>query len=218
MKAAAVVNSVLALTAIMTVFSGPSLASRDVPIRVACVGDSITQNCGYPSDLQSLLGANYTVGNFGSSGSTVLLNYWHPYMDQPAYMEALEFQPDIVVIMLGTNDDLQSLRPYNESFQEDYTNLIAPFQHLESKPQIFIATPPPIFSNSSDLSSAYLTETLIPKIEDLANKLNLPIIDVNGAFGNHAEYFQDGVHPNSQGATIIASEVYDAIVSQHNSA
>src|SRR5208283_2415562 len=105
----------------------------------------------------------------------------------------------------------QMLRAYNASFEEDYAKLIASFQQLVSTPQIYIVKPPPIFSNSSDLSLPYFNDVIIPKIEDLANNMNLPLIDVYTAFGNHADYFVDGVHPNSQGAALIASEVYKAI-------
>ena len=186
------------------------------PIRVACVGDSITQDCGYPSDLQVLLGDNYTVGNFGASGSTALLNSWEPYMGQPEFQSAKAFEPNIVVIMLGTNDDLIALRQYNESFEHDYGELITSFQQLESKPHVWIATSPPIFSNRTDLSPIYLTDTIIPMTEDLANKMNLPIIDTYSAFGNRSDYFLDGVHPNSQGAALIATEVYDSIYPTYN--
>ncbi len=118
------------------------------------------------------------MGNFGVNGSTVLLDSWEPYMNQSEFQKALDFKPNIVIIMLGTNDDLQMLRPSNASFEEDYTKLIGAFQQLESKPQIWIVTPPPIFSNSSDLSIPYFNGTIIPKIEELANKMNLPLIDV----------------------------------------
>lgn len=194
-------------------FQPLGLQSKEVnaPIRVACVGDSITAISGYPSDLQTLLGADYSVGNFGVSGSTVLLDSWEPYMNQSEFQEALDFQPNIVIIMLGTNDDLQMLRPSNASFEEDYAKLIAAFQQLKSKPQIWIVEPPPIFSNSSDLSIPYFNGVIIPKIEAIANKMNLPLIDVFDAFGDHSDYFVDGVHPNSQGAALIASEVYKAI-------
>jgi len=181
------------------------------PIRVACVGDSITEITGYPSDLQTLLGDNYSVGNFGVSGSTVLLNSWEPYMNQSAFQKALNFQPNIVVIMLGTNDDLEMLRPSNASFEEDYIKLISAFQQLESNPRIWVVEPPPIFSNSSDLSISYFNGVIVPKIQELANQTNLPIIDVYNAFGDHSDYFVDGVHPNSQGAALIASEVYKAV-------
>jgi lysophospholipase L1-like esterase len=214
-----VVIAIMTLTTVMGRLQPLSLQCKDVstPIRVACVGDSITEITGYPSDLQSLLGSNYSVGNFGVSGSTVLLNSWKPYMNQSEFQKALEFQPDIVIIMLGTNDDLQMLRQYNASFEQDYAELITAFQQLESRPQIWIVKPPPILSNSPDLSIPYFNEVIIPKIEDLANKMNLPVIDVFTAFGNRTDYFVDGVHPNSEGAALIASEVYKAINPQRYS-
>ncbi len=185
-----------------------------IPIRVACVGDSITAITGYPSYLQQLLGSNYSVGNFGVTGSTVLLNSWKPYMNQSEFQAALDYEPNIVFIMLGTNDDLQQLHQYNESFEDDYSKLVTSFQQEENNPQIWIMEPPPIYSNSSDLSNAYLDGTLIPQITDLASQQNLPLIDLNTAFENHTDYFVDGVHPNSQGAALIASEVYDVISAQ----
>lgn len=186
-------------------------ASASGPIRVACVGDSITEITGYPSLLQSMLGENYTVGNFGVTGSTVLLNSWKPYMNQTQFENAEAFQPNIVVIMLGTNDDLKELEQYNETFEDDYTKLISSFQQLQSNPQILIANSPPIFSNSSDLNPSYLADTIIPQTADLADKMSLPLIDVYNSFGNHTDYFADGVHPNSQGAELIASDVCDTI-------
>jgi lysophospholipase L1-like esterase len=188
-----------------------SISSPSKPIRVACVGDSITAVSGYPSDLQGMLGDNYTVGNFGSSGSTVLLNSWKPYMNQIEFQSAKAFEPNIVIIMLGTNDDLMALHQYNESFEDDYAKLITSFEDLQSTPQIYLADSPPIFNDSSDLSPAYLTNTLIPHTDDLANRMNLPIIDVYDAFGNNSSYFLDGIHPNSEGATLIANQIYDTI-------
>ncbi|MCW4002955.1 MAG: GDSL-type esterase/lipase family protein [Candidatus Bathyarchaeota archaeon] len=187
--------------------------SRSFPIRVACVGDSITQDSGYPSDLQTMLGSNYTVGNFGSRESTVLRISWKPYMNQPEFQDAKDFSPDIVVIMLGTNDGLKMLHSFNETFDDDYIALVNSFQELESKPQIWVAKPPPIFSNSPDLSSEYYSETIIPMTENIATELNLPVIDVYNAFGDNASYLSaDGVHPNNDGAALIASEVYKALL------
>src|SRR5208282_4042546 len=62
-------------------------------IRVACVGDSITEGTEYPFDLSMLLGPNYVVGNFGVDGSTVSLNSQTPYMRTSAFQNATEFQP-----------------------------------------------------------------------------------------------------------------------------
>jgi acyl-CoA thioesterase-1 len=186
-------------------------------IRVACVGDSITEGSEYPSDLQWLIGAYYSVCNFGASGSTVSLSSQEPYMDQTAFQKAKEFQPNIVVIMLGTNDAHSDVQQYNESFENDYKKLVVSFQELESKPQILVVKPPQIFNSSGNLSPTYFSENLIPHIENLANELNLPIIDVYTALGNHLDYYTDGVHPNSEGSALIAFKVYDAIISQESS-
>ena len=73
----------------------------NLPIRVACIGDSITERSSNASDLQTLLGANYSVNNFGVSGSTVTLNSYKPYMQQPQFQIAEDYELDIVIIMLG---------------------------------------------------------------------------------------------------------------------
>ena len=142
-----------------------------IPLAIGS-GAAISEVSGYPSHLQSLLGAQYLVENFGVSGATVLLDSWRPYMDQSEFQSAKEFQPDIIVIILGTNDGLQGLHQYNESFKEDYSKLIEQFRQLESEPQIWVVKPPPIFSNSSDLSSTYFEQTIIAHIEEVANKHN----------------------------------------------
>ncbi len=92
-------------------------------IRVACVGDSITGGTDYPPDLWMMLGANYTVGNFGVPGSTASLNSESPYMNTSTFQDAKNFQPNIVIIMLGTNDANSLIHPNNESFVGDYVKI-----------------------------------------------------------------------------------------------
>ncbi len=181
------------------------------PIRVACVGDSITKGSGYPFKLQMLLGSNYTVGNFGVSGSTVSLNSTLPYMNQTEFQKAEEFDPDIVVIMLGTNDANPEIAHSEDSFETDYSQLVTSFQALEGNQQILVVKSPPIFSNNSSYNNTYLANTVLPQIDDVANHMDLPTVDMYSAFGNHSDYFMDGVHPNPEGAALIASNVYDAI-------
>jgi lysophospholipase L1-like esterase len=184
------------------------------PIRVACVGDSITEGSEYPNDLWMLLGKNYTVGNFGHGGTTVSLDTSTSYMSQPTFQEAKEYQPEIVIIMLGTNDALPSFHNYNSSFEDDYTKLISEFQGLASKPQIWLVLPPPILKNGTGLSTEFFEQNVVPNIEQVANKTNLPTINVYSASVNHPEYFPDGVHPNSEGSQLIANEVYKSIISK----
>jgi lysophospholipase L1-like esterase len=176
-------------------------------IRVACIGDSITEGSGYPEDLQLMLGPDYDVRNFGVTGSNVLLNSGRPYMNQTAYQTSRGFQPSIVIIMLGTNDARVGTFDYIDSFSTDYKTLISGYQRLLSHPKIWLVTPPPIFDNELYLNNTDLEQGVIPQIEQVANELNLPTIDVNTALVNHPEFFGDGVHPSSEGAMLIANEI-----------
>jgi lysophospholipase L1-like esterase len=181
-------------------------------IRVACIGDSITELPYYPDELQTLLGANYTVGNFGAGGATVLLDTDKPYIDQVEFVRAKNFLPDIAIIMLGTNDARTDHYNSIDNFVSDYMKLISEIKALESKPKIFLVKPPPLFDNELELKNENLLEGIIPRIEQIANDEGLPVIDVYAALENHPEYFWDGVHPGSEGGTVIANRVYEAII------
>jgi lysophospholipase L1-like esterase len=175
--------------------------------RIACLGDSITEASGYPSDLQTLLGANYTVENFGVTGATVLLDTDRPYLNQVAFQQANAFQPNVVVIMLGTNDARTNIYQSIKNFVGDYTKLITQVQAFKSKPKIWLVIPPPIFDNTLSLNSTYLVDGVIPRVKTVASLEHLPLIDVYSALTAYPTYFPDGVHPNSQGAEIIASMI-----------
>jgi lysophospholipase L1-like esterase len=185
--------------------------SSEVKIRVACVGDSITEGTEYPGDLWMMLGANYTVGNFGVGGTTVSLDSTSPYMNTTAFENATEFKPNIVIIMLGTNDAHPADAQYNGSFVEDYVKLVAAFQELTSKPKIWIVLPPPVFTNESGITPQYFALTVIPSIEQASNETNLPTINVYSALANYSQDFPDGVHPNSAGSQIIANTIYETL-------
>jgi acyl-CoA thioesterase I len=61
------------------------------------------------------------------------------------------------------------------------------------------------------LNPLFFAQRVIPSIEEVANQQNLPTVDVYDAFGNLSDYTVDGVHPNDEGATLIASQLADAI-------
>ena len=107
------------------------------PLRVACVGNSVTYGYGlrnrdrdaYPVRLQQLLDATYgagrfEVGNFGRSGATLLNRGHRPYMQQPEFRQAMDFKADWVVIHLGLNDtDPRDWPDWKEDFIPDYRAL-----------------------------------------------------------------------------------------------
>jgi acyl-CoA thioesterase-1 len=181
-------------------------------IRVACVGDSLTQSTSYPIELLMRLGNQYSCRNFGVGATTVSLDSETPYMNTSTFENALEFQPDIVIIMLGTNDAQPSLHQYNTTFVDDYLKLISEFQKLSSEPKIWIVLPPPIFSDQGGaISPEYFENTLIPLIEQVAHETGLPLIDVHSVLARHSDYFPDGIHPNYEGGELIATEIYNAV-------
>jgi lysophospholipase L1-like esterase len=184
--------------------------------RVACMGDSITEVSGYPEDLQALLGNDSVVGNFGVRGATVSFGSVNPYYFTEKYPDAVEFQPTTVVLMLGTNDARTDTYELIESFVSNYKQIIEGIQTSKdsSKAQIYLVKPPPVFENDLNISSTDLANGIIPKIEQVAQELNLPIIDLYTPLLNHPEYYLDGVHLNSEGAQYIANTIYEAIKNQ----
>ena len=188
-------------------------------LRVACVGDSLTPSTEYPYDLWMMLGTDgYELRNFGAGSTLISLKSETPYMNSSMFQDALNFQPEIVIIMLGTNDAQPSVKQYNASFVDDYVALISAFQERSSKPEIWIVLPPPIFSNQSGkMDPDYFKDTIIPGIKQAANMTDFPIIDAYSALINHPDYFLDGVHPKSEAARIIADEVYKALTMKNTS-
>ncbi|MCW3999053.1 MAG: GDSL-type esterase/lipase family protein [Candidatus Bathyarchaeota archaeon] len=206
------------LLVFVLLFSGVSIlgfALNDLSpdnLRVACVGDSITERSGYTTKLQTLLGKDYLVGNFGVSGSAICGCSRLPYINQFQFSRAVAFNPDIVLIMLGTNDANRELTGSDQSLEEDYTRLIQSFQSLPSSPKVIIVKSPPIFTSEGDAyNNTNLVTNVNPRVSVLAAQMNLPTVDMYEAFGNHSEFFADGVHPNDDGAALIASTICDAI-------
>jgi lysophospholipase L1-like esterase len=184
-------------------------------IRVACLGDSITGGTYYPNDLWMLLGSNYTVDNFGVGGTAASLDSISPYMHQIEFQRAKQWQPNIVIIMLGTNDANAIITPNNGSFVSSYVRLVEAFQALSTPPKIWLVKPPPVFSNGSTPSAEFLEANIIPAIDQVAQQTNTPVIDVHSALSNCSQFFPDGVHPDPDGSQLIANEIY-RVISQQN--
>ena len=181
-------------------------------IRIACVGDSITNGTYYPGDLWMMFGIeNYTVGNFGVDGSAVSLDSVNPYMYSSEFQQAKHFQPSIVVIILGTNDANAIITPNKASFVSSYVKLVEEFQDISSKPKIWLVKPPPIFRNGTTPNAEILNNHILPGIEEVALQTNSSIIDVYSALSNSSRFFPDGVHPDPDGSQLIANEVYRAL-------
>jgi acyl-CoA thioesterase I len=189
-------------------------AAYKAPVRVACIGDSITQGAGaakgksYPAQLQELLGASWEVGNFGVSGRTLLKKGDFPYWKENAYRKALGFKPDVVIIMLGTNDTKPQNWKHEAEFVADYTELVKSFLALESKPRVYVCRPCPVPEPGNfGINETNLKEE-IKRIDQLAADLKLGVIDMHAALVAKPELLPDRVHPNTAGAGEMAKAAF----------
>ena len=174
--------------------------------RVRCCGDSITE-LGYPTYLQNDLGSGYAVTNAGHSGDTATKLGTRIYPDAVNPRD----DTDICIFMLGTNDTKKENWPtYKVRFVSDYVACINTYKALPSHPKIYLNLSPPIYlpepSGSTGFSPMNLEEA-IPLMQQVAQQTGATVIDVHAAMSGHPELFQDGVHPNDAGKSVLAKTV-----------
>ena len=200
----------------------PLIATAQEKKKVACIGNSVTYGYGhktpgetsYPSQLQQLLGEGYEVRNFGHSGATLLSKGHRPYINLPEYKAALEFAPDIAVIHLGLNDtDPRNWPNYRDEFYGDYINIIKALREANPAVDVYVCRMTPIFHWHRRFKSGtrdwyWQIQELIPAIAEWDN---LEIIDLSRYLYNRPDLMPDALHPNAEGAGIIAKQVYSAI-------
>jgi acyl-CoA thioesterase I len=186
--------------------------------KVACVGDSITEGFGlawqskraYPAVLDSLLGPDYSVLNLGRSATTLRKKGDFPYWSCKEFYDVFAYNPDIIVLMLGTNDTKP--QSWNEeSFAIDYQALIDTFRTIPGKPKIYACLPVPVFKTKWGINDSTITAAEIPIIKNLAAKNNLPVIDLYHKMSDQVENFFDGIHPDERGAKIMAGIIAEEI-------
>jgi alpha-L-fucosidase/lysophospholipase L1-like esterase len=218
MRSVGMSSGVLALM----VFFVAALASADrveQPIKVACIGNSITYGDGvlepaknsYPAQLQRILGDGWQVRNFGLGGRTLLRRGDFPYWNEEVLVEANAFNPDVVVIELGTNDSKPQNWVYRADFIADYEDLIEQFQNLPSRPHVYICTPVPAFPGDWGIRDSVIREEICPMIRKIGGSKRVAVIDLYAALNGKAECFPDKVHPDEDGARRIAEAVCNDI-------
>ena len=189
-------------------------------IRVACIGDSITEGAGvdnpavnaYPIVLGRLLGTNYQTRNFGVSGTTMLKKGDSPYWKTAQYNSAQTYAPNVVTIKLGTNDSKPQNWRYKDQFAADLRALIDQFANLPSHPRIILCLPVPAYSIQFDINPGIIKNEIIPIIRAAAREKGLAVVDLYTALSGRPELFPDNIHPNAAGAAIIAKTLQGAVV------
>lgn len=189
-------------------------------IRVACIGNSITdgfgiemaEQRGYPAQLQNILGSNYHVKNYGVSSRTMLNKGDWPYQNEQAWRDALAFRPDIVIIKLGTNDSKPENWQYNKGFRDDMQQMINKLQSDGNKPRIMLCTPIPAFKPTWNINDSVIVNCINPIIYKAAKKNKLEVIDLHTLYANDGDkMLDDGIHPDANGARRLAEIIAEAI-------
>lgn len=192
------------------------------PVKVACVGDSITYGTlldnrdatNYPLVMDALLGNGFTVGNFGNPGSTLMNSADEPYRYSWECEASKEYNGDIVVMMLGTNDtkgiNWKGIDAYAESFEA----AIKEYESLSSNPKIYLCTPCAGLAATYDIRPDRIKE-IAEFVKDYGAKNGYPVIDMYSMTEDNWDLFVwDGIHPNVAGARMMAEKVAQALVTE----
>lgn len=207
----------------------PNAPAESARVRIACLGDSITFGArvdakteSYPSQLQMVLGDAYEVRNFGIGSATLIQsgkpNIWKTLPD------VRQFDPDLIVISLGTNDTVSGQRPNwerIESFEPDYLRLIQTLSAYPSDPQLLICTPTAMVLETPGLSPDRLAnlQQRKPRLQTLCERIRKVVarsdpnrvflLELNPILQGRPELLtaKDGVHPNRDGYRAIAQTV-----------
>lgn len=196
-----------------TPFSLPTVGRDGGKVRIACVGDSITEGFGssdpstrsYPAVLQELLADAYQVTNYGIGGSTLMRCSDAPYRDKWGYINSIAHKPDVVFLMMGTND---ANRDYNirrlDGFYADFVSMINEYRQVGA--QVVVMTSPELFCNANN---AHLRRVVAWQ-KEAARAWGCPVIDVNAFSHVHPYFFPDRVHCDDSGYAALAHLIWHA--------
>lgn len=214
-----------------TLYSGEGLPAAPFKtddwetIRIACVGDSITYGTGtgsvdsnsYPAQLSRDLGPLFDVRNFGVPGSGVVngllqagTGWDRGYAKQMAYRRSIVFNPDIVIINLGINDVTNDAFDI-DAFVRDYVALIESYRESPGEPTVYIWQKlAPLFPGQAFHNHPRLAE-IQTALDRVVRQTGVKTLDLHRPFADRPELFPDHIHPNAEGAGVIARVTRQAL-------
>jgi lysophospholipase L1-like esterase len=186
-------------------------AVAQTPIKIAFVGNSITQGPGrenpesFPLQVGKILGDAYEVKNFGVGGRTLLKKGDFPYWNEPQFQQVKEFRPDVVLIKLGTNDSKPQNWVHKAEFVQDYLDLIAEFRdQMPSDGKVYVILPVPVTRVNFGITPDVMNNEQRLMLFEIIQKSGAEVIDLYTPLMDRAELLPDGVHPNAEGLGIMA--------------
>ncbi|WP_258104214.1 GDSL-type esterase/lipase family protein [Marinoscillum sp. MHG1-6] len=206
--------------------------AQQYKVRMALIGNSITYGAGldnpatenYGAQLGALLATSFNdtveIMNYGVSAHTMMRSAELPIWNRDEFKNALEYVPDICLILLGTNDS----KPYRweawgDEFLGDYLAMIDTFQFRNPNTKFIVCYPPPIweghpygttFDNSHN--DSIVVDQIIPLIDLVAEQTGATKIDLHALLEDRLDLFPDKLHPNKEGSGLIAQIIYDTLM------
>ena len=198
------------------------MPSPPKPLRIACVGASVTFGRGlpnrreqcYPAVLQRLLDTRFGAGatqvrNFGYSGATASRGSNEPYWDTPSFTSATRFAPHFVQMMLGTNDAQFANAAARQTLAGDLSDLVEHFRAAGT--QVLVADPPPVFPPVSEIDFDALRDEVRPTVRRTTAEIGAPLVDFYSPLVGSGADFPDGLHPTAEASERIAEIAYGAL-------
>lgn len=198
------------------------------PVRVACIGDSITFGARCPREkrwsncVQEILGDKFAIHNFGVNGRTMLTRGNLPYIHTREYALAQSVHADIYLIALGTNDS----KPYNwdahkKDFSENAKTMIETIRRDTPKAEIFLLTPIPADEPGYEIRGDVIAKEIVPLVKKIAKENKCGVIDTYSIMKKHlkkadkfTDLLPDGVHPNAEGHSLMAEFIAEELRSR----
>ena len=213
------------LTALLSLLLSLPLSAAK-PVRVACIGNSITYGMkladpsteSYPAQLQQLLGNGYEVGNYGKSGTTLLRHGHRPYIEQEEWRKAKASKSDIAIIHLGINDtDPRDWTYYRDEFVSDYLALIDTLRQQNPACRVIVALPTPITHRHPrfESSTRQWREDVKDAIATVAQAAGAQLVDFERPLAGYPQLLPDAVHPDREGARRLALAAYGAVTGNY---
>ncbi len=202
--------------------------------KIACVGDSLAVEPEFLADLESFLGGGYDIGRFGVNSTTVQIDGQKEtgdkrgaYIYHPEYQQSLEYNPDVVLLLMGSNDSKQGAGKTQsgydlvtnwkagsaQNYERDLTALITSYQDIGAT--VILATAPSGIETPDNwgVKPDIVNNQIVPIQRKVADKTGCFLVDFNAATkGHESELLSgDGDHPNFEGYYLLAGMYYTNI-------
>jgi acyl-CoA thioesterase I len=195
-------------------------------IRIAFIGNSITEGYGlsnpatecYPNQVFLKLKDVYgdvQLFNSGVSGRTMFKKGDNPIWNEELFKNCFEWTPNICYIMLGTNDSKSKNWDscgQSNGFIKDYKAMIDTFRYKNPNTLFMVAYPPPAFADLLGIRDSIILNGVIPAVDSIVKYSGAVVVDLYHPLLDSVSLFPDNIHPNAEGAKVIAKIIFDRIV------